>query len=125
VKLLTAFVLLQSLWVTLALAAPARDITSLEAKKLINKNRNVFLLDVRTQEERRQGYIPGSVLIPINALEQRLAELPRKQPIVVYCAVGSRSRVVAQALAKQGYADVYNMRDGIVGWHRNGLPVTH
>jgi rhodanese-related sulfurtransferase len=101
----------------------AKDITSTEAKQLMEKSKNVFLLDVRTVQERAQGYLQGSVLIPIDAIEKRIAEVPRNRPVIVYCAVGSRSRVVAQALANMGYAEVYNMRDGIYGWYRNGLPV--
>lgn len=106
-----------------AFAAGVRDMSSTEAKVYLEKNRKTFLLDVRSPEERRQGYIAGSVLIPIDRVGQRLAEIPRNRPVIVYCAVGSRSRVVAQALARQGYPDVINMRDGIVGWYRSGYPV--
>jgi len=105
------------------IAAPSRDITSTEAKALIDKSRNVFILDVRTPQERSQGYIQGSVLIPIDTIEKRINEIPKKRAIVVYCAVGSRSRAVAQALSGMGYHEFYNMRDGIMGWYRNGFPV--
>lgn len=115
--------LLLVLTTTLACAGTARDITSAEAKIIMDKSKNVYLLDVRTPDERRQGYIAGSVLIPIDQVEKRIAEIPKKRPVIVYCAVGSRSRPVAQALARNGYAEVYNMRDGIFGWYRNGLPV--
>lgn len=108
---------------TVALAGVAKDITSTEAKVIIDKKRNVYLLDVRTPDERRQGYIPGSVLIPIDMVGRRLVEIPKNRPVIVYCAVGSRSRSVSQSLARSGYAEVYNMKDGIFGWYRNGLPV--
>ncbi len=104
-------------------AASSKDITSVEAKALLAKNSKVFLLDVRTPQERSQGYIPGSVLIPIDTIEQRVNEVPKNRPVVVYCAVGSRSRSVAQALAGMGYAEVYNMKDGIMGWYRNGYSI--
>ena len=104
-------------------ASSARDISSQEAKSLLEKNRKVFILDVRTTDERRQGYIAGSTLIPIDAMERRIGEVPKNRPVLVYCAVGSRSRVVAQALARQGYGEVYNMRDGIIGWYRNGFAI--
>jgi|SRR6185369_4973517 len=104
-------------------AAPSRDISSAEAKAFIDKNRNVFVLDVRTPQERSQGFIPGSVLIPIDKIEKRLSEVPKNRPVVVYCGVGSRSRVVAQALSARGYPEVYNVRDGIAGWYRNGFPI--
>lgn len=104
-------------------AGTARDITSLDAKNLLTTKKNAYLLDVRTPQERNQGFIPGSVLIPINEVERRLNEIPKNRPVIVYCAVGSRSRQVAQALAGVGYREVYNMRDGIMGWYRNGYQI--
>jgi rhodanese-related sulfurtransferase len=115
--------LLLALAATVASAGVAKDITSTEAKTIIDKKKNAYLLDVRTPDERRQGYIPNSVLIPIEMVGKRLAEIPKNRPVIVYCAVGSRSRSVAQALANSGYSEVYNMRDGIYGWYRNGLPI--
>jgi rhodanese-related sulfurtransferase len=116
-------ILLFLLTATTAFAGASRDITSVEAKKMLDRSRNIYLLDVRTPDERRQGYIPGSVLIPIDMVERRISEIPKNKTVIVYCAVGSRSRPVAQALARSGYPEVYNMKDGIFGWYRNGLPV--
>jgi rhodanese-related sulfurtransferase len=121
-KLLLA--LLMVLTVALPLfAGTARDITSKDAKSLLAAKKNAYILDVRTLQERSQGFIPGSVLIPINEVERRLNEIPKNRPVIVYCAVGSRSRQVAQALAGVGYGEVYNMRDGIMGWYRNGYQI--
>lgn len=105
------------------LAAGHRDIRSVEAKNLLAAKKNAFLLDVRTPAEFRQGRLQGAVLIPINEVERRIGEIPRNRPVVVYCAVGSRSGLVAGFLAQKGYREVYNMADGIVGWYRNGLPI--
>jgi rhodanese-related sulfurtransferase len=104
-------------------AADVKNISSVDARTMTGKLKNIYLLDVRTVQEREQGYIPGSILIPIDAIGSRIAEIPKNRPIIVYCAVGVRSKVVAQALAKKGYPEVYNMRDGINGWYRNGYPV--
>lgn len=103
--------------------AGAQDISSREAKSLLEKNRNIFLLDVRTPQENSQARLPGTVLIPINEFERRIKEVPRNRTILVYCAVGSRSKPVAEYLSRNGYKDVYNMADGIVGWYRNGFPL--
>ena len=105
------------------LAATVKDVTSTEARAMIIKNRNVFIVDVRTHQEWNQGYIASASLIPIDSFEKRLAEIPKNRPVIVYCAVGSRSRVVAQGLSQLGYPEVYNMREGMVGWARNGYPV--
>jgi len=123
-QFITAIILcLTILSPALAPAAAVKDISSTEAKAVIDKAKNAFILDVRSEQERGQGYIPGSKLIPIDTIERRLAEIPKNRPVIVYCAVGSRSRVVAQGLSRLGYGEVYNMRDGIMGWYRNGYPV--
>lgn len=103
--------------------ADARDISSRDARGLLEKNGNALLLDVRTPQEYRQGRIAGAVLIPIGEFERRIGEVPGNRAIIVYCAVGSRSKPVAQFLAQRGYREVYNMADGIVGWYRNGFPI--
>lgn len=106
-----------------ALAAGPRNISSAEAKSLMSKKHNVYLLDVRTPEEYRQVRLQGSILIPVNEVERRIGEIPKSRPVVVYCAVGSRSSLVAALLAQRGYREVYNITDGIVGWYRNGFPI--
>jgi rhodanese-related sulfurtransferase len=108
---------------SLALGATYANITSTQAKSLLDKKR-VFLLDVRTTDEYRQAHLKGAVLIPIDQVERRLREIPKDKTVLVYCAVGSRSRAVAGFLVQQGYREVYNMRDGIIGWYRNGLPLS-
>lgn len=104
-------------------SAGYRNIGSAEAQRLISQKKNIYLLDVRTPDEYRQGRIRGSVLIPINEIERRIGEVPRNRPVLVFCAVGSRSNLVAGFLAGKGYGEVYNMQDGIIGWYRNGYPV--
>ena len=103
--------------------AAEKDIMSRDAKALLDKNKAVFLLDVRTPQEYSQGRLAGSVLIPVNELERRINEVPKNRPVLVYCAVGARSKPAAGFLARQGYKDVYHMTDGIIGWYRNGLPI--
>lgn len=103
--------------------AAEREISSREAKTLLEKNKSIYLLDVRTPQEYSQARLAGSVLIPISDFERRVNEVPKNRPILVYCAVGSRSKPVANFLARRGNAEVYNMTDGIVGWYRNGYSI--
>lgn len=106
-----------------ALAATARNISSGEARNVLAKRKNIFLLDVRTPEEYRQAHLKGATLIPLSDLQLRYYEVPRNRPIVVYCAIGTRSSAAAALLAQKGYREVYNMADGIVGWYRSGYPL--
>lgn len=116
-------VLLMMVTIVTQVWAAEKDISAREAKSLLEKNKNIYLLDVRTPQEYSQGRLAGSVLIPIGEFERRFSEVPKSRTIVVYCAVGSRSKPVANFLTQQGYKDVYNMTDGIVGWYRNGFPI--
>ena len=110
--------------VSVAFAAPGyKNVASTEAKRLLDQKRNFFLLDVRTPQEFSQAKLKGSVLIPINEIERRVNEVPKNRPILVLCAVGSRSNLVAGFLANKGYGEVYNLTDGLVGWYRNGYPL--
>jgi rhodanese-related sulfurtransferase len=109
--------------VTLAAAAVARNIAPADALSLVKARPNLYLLDVRTPQEYQQARIAGSHLIPIDQLMQRVAELPQDRPILVYCAVGSRSAQVFSFLARRGYAEVYNLDGGIYAWAAKGYPV--
>ena len=72
------------------------EIASFDAKSTV-------LLDVRQDEERAKGFIPGSIHIPLNQLRSRMDELPRDREIVVYCQSGQRSYYAARILTQHGY----------------------
>lgn len=108
-----------------ALAAGVKNITSKEASGILSRDKSVLLLDVRTPDEYQKGHLRNSVLIPITEMERRYAEIPKSQPVIVYCTVGARSSAVAGFLWDRGYRQVYNMTDGLMGWYRNRLPIVH
>lgn len=81
-----------------------------------------ILLDVRTSEEVRGGKIPGAKHIALQVLEQRLSDLPKDRPIVIYCRSGNRSRTAADVLVRAGYTQLYDL-GGIMQWQMAGLPV--
>ena len=69
-----------------------------------------LLLDVRTEQEYRQGHIPGSRNIPLHDIETVLALVHNKHiPLFVYCYSGARSRRAVQELHHLGYTDVRNL----------------
>ena len=72
---------------------------------------NAFLLDVREEFELATGKIESSHHIPLNQLRQRLGELPKNQPIYVYCQVGHRGYNAARILSQAGF-DVKNLDGG-------------
>jgi rhodanese-related sulfurtransferase len=108
---------------TLTAAAVARNVAPQDAFALLKQRQNFYLLDVRTPGEYQQARLAGASLIPIDQVPQRLAELPRDRPILVYCAVGSRSSQVFNFLARRGYPEVYNLEGGIYAWAQRGYPI--
>jgi rhodanese-related sulfurtransferase len=84
---------------------------------------SVQLVDVRTQEERDAGRIPGdSAHIPFEELHARAAELDRDRPVVFYCRSGDRSASAADAFAASGF-QATSLAGGIVGWDEAGKPI--
>ena len=90
---------------------------------MVRQRSDLYLLDVRTPGEYQQARLAGAQLIPIDQMMKRLAEVPKDRPILVYCAVGSRSSQVVNYLARQGYPEVYNLDGGIYSWAQNGYPI--
>ncbi|MDM7830212.1 ThiF family adenylyltransferase [Cellulomonas edaphi] len=85
--------------------------------ELVARRADVVLIDVREPAEAAVASIPGARLIPLGALldGSRLDEVPRGRPVVVHCAVGSRSAVAAQVLRAAG-VDAAHLAGGIQAW---------
>jgi rhodanese-related sulfurtransferase len=84
------------------------------------------VLDVRPEDEFRQGHLPGALNIPLAQLERRLAELSVDREIVAYCrgpwCVLSFEAVAA--LRQRGY-QARRLEDGFPEWKVAGLPTAH
>lgn len=98
------------------------DISVEQAKQMID-NKEVFILDVRTQGEFDEGYIEGAILIPDYELASRLDEVPEDAKILVYCRSGRRSVTASNILVDAGYTDIYNMLGGFNAWRSAQYPV--
>jgi rhodanese-related sulfurtransferase len=87
----------------------------------------LHVLDVRHPSEVHDqlGYIEGSQFIPLNELKDRLHEIPHDKPVVAICHAGTRSAQATVILSKAGYAQVANIRGGILLWQQLGLPVKY
>lgn len=74
-----------------------------------------FLLDVREPTEVAGGTIPGAVNIPLGDLRDRLGEVPKDRPVVVFCKVGQRGYFAERILVQRGY-NVFNLSGGYTTW---------
>jgi len=93
-----------------------------EASQKVKKERNVVLLDVRTDTERKQGSIRGSFHVPITSIASSKNELKKFKDaeIICYCRTGNRSLNAAAKLKKLGFK-VANLKGGILRWNAAGL----
>ncbi len=82
-----------------------------------------YLLDVRNPDElQRFGMLPEAVNIPLPQLRDRLGELPRGQPITVYCQKGQRGYLATRILVQNGFA-ARNLSGGFLQARACGAPV--
>jgi len=117
-----------------AARADVIDIDNAELAKLAAAG--VPVIDIRTRPEWEQsGIVPGSHLLtffdergnadPATWLERAKAISKPGDPVIVICRTGNRTKALSQFLSQRvGYAKVYNVRQGIVAWGREGRPIT-
>lgn len=89
------------------------DISVEELAQWRASEKNFVLLDVREPDEVQTAALEGALHIPMRQIPARLNEIDTGAQIVVLCHHGGRSERVAQFLAVQGFAKVYNVAGGI------------
>jgi hydroxyacylglutathione hydrolase len=82
-----------------------------------------LVLDIRTPREWTTKHIDGSVNIPLNHLQERIAEIPRDRRIAVHCAGGYRSSIAASILHQYGITLLIELAGGLAAWEAAKLPV--
>jgi hydroxyacylglutathione hydrolase len=82
-----------------------------------------WLLDVRNPREWATKHIGGSMNVPLNHLQERIAEIPRDRRIAVHCAGGYRSSIAVSILHQHGITNLIEMAGGFAAWEAARLPV--
>ena len=97
----------------------------IEPQALEDAAASVQIVDVREPGEFTGplGHIQGATLMPMAALQARLAELDRARPVVTVCRSGTRSAQAAVLLGKAGLTQVANLAGGMLRWRAAGHPV--
>jgi adenylyltransferase/sulfurtransferase len=97
-------------------AAAGGSITVEELKARLDRGEDVFILDVRNPPEVAICRLPGSRVIPLPSLAERVGELDREREMVVHCKSGMRSQKAIQFLREQGFRKLKNLEGGILAW---------
>ena len=86
---------------------------------------DVQLVDVRTPDEYKEGYIAHSQNIDFNSptFDDDITKLDKTKPVILYCKSGSRSAKCSKKLIDAGFVKIYDLDGGISKWKHEGLAI--
>jgi sulfur-carrier protein adenylyltransferase/sulfurtransferase len=100
-----------------------QEITATELAELLRSGADVQLIDVRQPSEYNFARIPGSKLIPLGEIVNRMDEIDPTRDTIVHCKMGGRSAQAIQALERSGFkGNMRNLRGGITAWSNDVDP---
>ena len=71
-----------------------------------------LVIDVRKKSEYDSEHVIDAVNIPLNEINQHLAEIPKNKPFILHCAGGYRSMIAASILKQRGWDDFVDVIGG-------------
>lgn len=88
-----------------------RSLSPEDGWAMLNSNKKVLLLDVRTPDEFNYSHLPDSKNLPLDKLDKNANQTlgNRNKTILVYCQSGARSKQATKLLYAYGFTDVYNI----------------
>jgi rhodanese-related sulfurtransferase len=94
-----------------------QPISKQKIKKLQEQNNEVKLIDIRTTAEYEKMHVPGSLNMPAETIPENITKFTPNDTIVCICNKGQeRSQNAAETIAAMGFANVFYLEDGTVGW---------
>ena len=98
------------------------DVSVSQAYRDCKDNTHCVLLDVRTAAECSKGVAKGSVLLPLDLLQDKTATLDIEYHYYVICESGIRSKIAIKQLRQAGFKNVYHINQGFNAWLKAKLP---
>ncbi|MDC6406210.1 MULTISPECIES: MBL fold metallo-hydrolase [Maribacter] len=96
-------------------------ISATELEKAM-KDEIPLIIDVRKKSEFDSEHLIGAVNIPLNEINQHLAEFPKDSTFVIHCAGGYRSMIAASILKQRGWQDFADVEGGFADLAKTALP---
>lgn len=96
-----------------------KNLTQDQWKEALDSDQNAQILDVRTEEEFIEGYIPNAKNIDIYKGQEFLDDinkLDKSKNYYVYCRSGARSAQACALMSENGIENAYNLMGGITDW---------
>jgi len=85
---------------------------------LLDKNKDIQVVDVRRLREYNSGHITGAINIDFykSSFVEDINKLDKSKTTVVYCKSGNRSNKSALIMDSLGFTDFYDFSEGMNGW---------
>jgi hydroxyacylglutathione hydrolase len=80
------------------------------------------VIDVRKPTEFQAGQLPGATNLPLDYINDLMAEFPRSGPVYLHCAGGYRSMIAASILKARGFDNIVNSAGGYQALVQAGIP---
>lgn len=101
------------------------EVVTPEEMQSLLEMEDIQLVDVRTPEERLEGYIENSQNIDYNSptFDADILKLDKNKPVILYCKSGGRSSKCAEKLKEAGFVKIYDLKGGITQWEFEGFKI--
>lgn len=93
-----------------------KDLNQQEWQDKLKEDKNAVIMDVRTQQEVDEGYLPNMIHIDIYKGQEFINEvekLDKSKHYYIYCRSGKRSSQACTLLDQMGFSETYNLQGGI------------
>lgn len=100
------------------------NLKSVTAEEFAKKHENSIVVDARKESEYKAEQVKGAINIPLDNINDHIAEVPKEDSFYVHCAGGYRSVIWASILKARGYHNMINVEKGIAGIKETSVPLT-
>lgn len=88
------------------------------------KNEHTLVIDVRKKSEYASEHVIDAINIPLNEINEHLAEIPKEKPFILHCAGGYRSMIAASILKQRGWENFVDVKGGFAAIAKTDVPKT-
>jgi glyoxylase-like metal-dependent hydrolase (beta-lactamase superfamily II)/rhodanese-related sulfurtransferase len=101
------------------------SITSVLPEEFAKNYKEIKVIDARKPSEYAAEKVEGAINIPLDFINEHLAEVPKDESFYVHCAGGYRSVIWASILKSRGYHNMINIEKGMSGIRNTNVPLTN
>jgi len=103
------------------------EISIIELNEVLqNHKEQSIVVDVRRKDERDEGFIRGTIHIPLDELPSKLhavMQMAEGKNLYFHCRSGMRSANATTIFLQAGFKNAFNVKGGILEWEKAGFQV--